>query len=256
LRQKVPQANLADFDEGLAEARAAYGLHDEDVRVTYLWPLGLIRRAVLAAADRLVSRKALRTAGHVFQTTPEELDAMMAGAPSPSAAEISRRAEEWRLWANDEPPSAFGEKESFPGDEVLGTACARISKAIKFYLAQMEDCGAQPLKPSWSLMVQGLAASSGCYEGRARIVRGPEDFDRLRQGDVLVARITSPAYNVLLPTVGAVVTDRGGTLCHAAIIAREFGIPAVVGTNRATSQIPDGAQILVDGDRGFVAVRV
>src|SRR5207244_1543521 len=227
-----------------------------DFPITYLWPLGLIRRAVLVAANRLVSRRVLRTVDDVFQTTPEEFDALMAGGSRPSAEEISRRAEEWRSWVNDEPPAVFGEKEPLPDDQVLGTACARISSAIRFYLAQMEECGTPSLQPSWSLMVQGLAASSGCYEGRARIVRGPADFARLTRGDVLVAQTTSPAYNIILPTVGAVVTDRGGTLCHAAIIAREFGIPSVVGTNRATAQIPDGAQILVDGDRGFVAVRV
>ena len=135
-------------------------------------------------------------------------------------------------------------------------AASRISLAIVFYLAQMEECAAQTLQPPWSRIVQGLAASSGCYQGRARIVTGPTDFAKLSQGDILVARTTSPAYNVILPTVGAVVTDRGGTLCHAAIIAREFGIPAVVGAHWATAQIPDGAEILVDGDRGFVAVRV
>ena len=70
-----------------------------------------------------------------------------------------------------------------------------------------------------------------------------------------VAPTTSPAYNVILPMIGAVVTDRGGALSHSAIIAREFGIPAVVGTDQATSRVPDGARILVDGDRGFVAVR-
>ena len=252
----VPDARLADFDEGLSEASAAYGLHDEDVRITYLWPLGLLRRAVLAAADRLVARGALRTPEDVFQTTPGELDALMSGASHPCAEEVSNRAEQLRSWANDEPPASFGEKEPLPSDEVLGTACARISSSILFYLGQMEACGTQALLPSWSVIVAGLAASSGCYEGRAIIVRGPTDFGRLSQGDVLVARTTSPAYNVILPTVGAVVTDRGGTLCHAAIIAREFGIPAVVGTNRATAEIPDGARIVVDGDRGFVAVRV
>jgi pyruvate,water dikinase len=74
-------------------------------------------------------------------------------------------------------------------------------------------------------------------------------------GDVLVARTTSPAYNVILPSVGAVVTDRGGTLCHAAIIAREFSVPAVVGLPQATLRIPDGARVLVDGNRGLVAIR-
>jgi pyruvate,water dikinase len=126
-----------------------------------------------------------------------------------------------------------------------------------FYLGVMEDHPAQTAaQPSWSVLVDGLAASPGSYEGRARIVREPKDFARLAPGDVLVARTTSPAYNTILPIIGAVVTERGGALCHAAIIAREFGIPAVVGTCRATTRIPDGARVLVDGDRGFVAVRV
>src|SRR2546423_15521805 len=99
-------------------------------------------------------------------------------------------------------------------------------------------------RPEW-ILVDGIAASPGRYEGFARVVHGPSDFKRIKQGDVLVVRSTSPAYNLLLPIIGAVVTDRGGALCHSAIIAREFGIPAVVGTNQGTALIPDGARILV-----------
>ena len=125
-----------------------------------------------------------------------------------------------------------------------------------FYLGQMEDeLSENATEPSWSLMVAGLPASPGRYEGWARVVREAGDFRKLQKGDVLVAPTTSPAYNVILPMIGAVVTDRGGALSHSAIVAREFGIPAVVGTDQATSRIPDGARILVDGDRGFVAVR-
>ena len=83
-------------------------------------------------------------------------------------------------------------------------------------------------------------------------MRGSADFEKIEAGDVLVTHTTSPAYNVLLPLLGAVVTDRGGVLCHAAIVAREFGIPAVVGTGDATSRIADGARIVVDGERGTV----
>jgi rifampicin phosphotransferase len=122
-------------------------------------------------------------------------------------------------------------------------------------LAEM-DGRAQTSHSSWSLLIEGLAASPGQYEGTARVVRGPGDFERVSHGDVLVARTTSPAYNVILPIIGGVVTDRGGALCHAAIVAREFGIPAVVGTSLATTKIPDGAHVLVDGDRGFVTVRI
>ncbi|MGH7921902.1 MAG: PEP-utilizing enzyme, partial [Candidatus Dormibacteraceae bacterium] len=92
-------------------------------------------------------------------------------------------------------------------------------------------------------------------EGIARIVCQPSDFSRLRAGDVLVAPVTGPQYNVVLPLIGAVVTDRGGALSHPAIVAREFGIPAVVGAGDATRRIPDGAAVTVDGDRGVVIIR-
>ena len=92
----------------------------------------------------------------------------------------------------------------------------------------------------------------GVYEGPARIINGPEDFNRLQQGDVLVTRNTGPSFNVVLPLLGAIVTDRGGQLSHAAIVAREYGIPAVVGTREATTMFADGARVRVDGDKGVV----
>jgi pyruvate,water dikinase len=100
----------------------------------------------------------------------------------------------------------------------------------------------------------GIAASPGVYRGQARVVTTPADFGRLVQGDVLVAIMTTPAYNVLLPLLGAVVTDTGGVLSHAAIVAREYHIPAVVATGAATTTIPDGSVVTVDGDRGTVTI--
>jgi len=100
----------------------------------------------------------------------------------------------------------------------------------------------------------GHGVSGGRYAGRARIVRSAADFEKIESGDVLVTRITSSGYNVLLPLLGAVVTDRGGALSHTAIVAREFGIPAVVGTEDATARIPDGVRIVVDGDQGVVEI--
>ncbi len=83
---------------------------------------------------------------------------------------------------------------------------------------------------------------------------GPREFDRIVKGDVLVTESTSEAFNILLPLLGAIVTDRGGLLSHAAIVAREYGIPSVVGTRDATSLIVDGARLRVDGAEGEVAV--
>ncbi|HEY2383825.1 MAG TPA: PEP-utilizing enzyme [Terriglobia bacterium] len=255
LRGRLPVSEVPEFESGLAEARMAYGLHDEDVRTTYLWPLGLMRRSVLAAAGRLFSRGALKAQADVFQTTPAELDALLSGGPAPCAEEISARADQWRAWADEEPPPTFGEKPLRPGPEVLGEACSRISSAIMFYLAEMEGQETYPIQPASNLTLQGLAASPGSYEGRARIVRDPSDLAKVAVGDVLVAQTTSPAYNVILPAVGALVTARGGILSHAAIIAREFSVPAVVGINEVTARIPDGARVLVDGDNGLVAIR-
>jgi pyruvate,water dikinase len=92
------------------------------------------------------------------------------------------------------------------------------------------------------------------YEGPARLVAGPTEFDRIVQGDVLVTESTSEAFNILLPLLGAIVTDAGGLLSHAAIVSREYGIPGVVGTREGTDLIPDGARVRVDGDAGEVTV--
>jgi pyruvate,water dikinase len=255
IRERVPVEHRSEFDEGLLEARAAYGLHDEDVRITYLWPLGLLRRALIAAAGHLIDRGSVLHSDHVFQTTPLELDNLLAGSAEPSAGELAERAAQFVAWKDEPLPQSFGEREALCLDG-LPVSCARVNHAIMFYLGQMEnELSTNATEPSWSLMVAGLPASPGRFEGWARVVREAADFRKLQKGDVLVAPTTSPAYNIILPMIGAVVTDRGGALSHSAIIAREFGIPAVVGTDQATSRIPDGARILVDGDRGFVAVR-
>jgi pyruvate,water dikinase len=103
-------------------------------------------------------------------------------------------------------------------------------------------------------MIRGLAASSGTREGVARRVAGPVDFDRIQQDDVLLTEATTEAFNILLPLLSAIITDSGGALSHAAIVAREYGIPAVVGTRDATVRIADGARVRVNGDAGEVTV--
>jgi pyruvate,water dikinase len=100
----------------------------------------------------------------------------------------------------------------------------------------------------------GIPGSPGRAQGVVRIVRGPEDFDRVRQGDVLVAPITNPVWTPLFAVVSAVVTDVGGVLSHGAIVAREYGIPAVVGARNATGRLREGQRVMVDGSRGVVTL--
>ena len=85
-----------------------------------------------------------------------------------------------------------------------------------------------------------------------RVVLGPHEFDKIEQGDVLVTTGTNPAFSVLLPRLAAIVTDHGGALSHAAIIAREFGLPAIVGCGDATQRLRDGQRVRVDAERGTV----
>ena len=100
--------------------------------------------------------------------------------------------------------------------------------------------------------LRGVAVSPGLVTGPARRIGSARDFDKLRSGDVLIATYITPAWSPLLGIAGAVVTDTGGALSHGSIVAREYGIPAVMGTNNATKVIQDGQIVTVDGNRGLV----
>jgi pyruvate,water dikinase len=100
--------------------------------------------------------------------------------------------------------------------------------------------------------IVGHPASPGRASGLVRIVRGPEDFDRFLAGEVLVAMATAPAWTPLFARAAAVVTDGGSLAAHASLVAREYGIPAVVGTGDATLRLADGQLVTVDGGAGTV----
>lgn len=105
-----------------------------------------------------------------------------------------------------------------------------------------------------AVTLNGTAASAGTAQGAARIIHGPDDFGRFQLGDVLVCRTTDPAWTPLFGMAAAVVTESGGMLSHAAIVAREFGIPAVVGVRDAMTLLADGTSVTINGSLGTVAV--
>ena len=102
--------------------------------------------------------------------------------------------------------------------------------------------------------IKGIGASPGCVTATARLIRNPEEFNQLRPNDILVAKITTPAWTPLFALASGVVTDVGGILSHSSIVAREYHIPAVLGTGVATERIHSGQRITVDGDRGVVTI--
>ena len=103
-------------------------------------------------------------------------------------------------------------------------------------------------------VIKGIAGSTGTITAPARVLGGPQDFGQMQPGDVLVASITTPAWTSLFAMASGVVTDIGGPLSHSSIVAREYGIPAVLGTAVATRRIQSGQQIKVDGDAGTVTL--
>lgn len=252
VRERVPASERERFDELLAEARHTYRLRDERSVYSSVWAMGLMRRAILAAGERLAAEGRIEEPAHLVDATYDEIGSMLLGGKGPSAAQLAAHSRFRATYTAADAPRALGDPPPPPPPlEQLPTAAARATRAIITAVGLLfTDSEA----PSEANVVRGLPASPGIYQGTARVLRGPAELGRLRQGDVLVTAATSEAFNVVLPLLGALVTDHGGLLAHAAIVAREFGIPGVVGTRDATSLIADGARVRVDGSSGEVQV--
>ena len=250
VRERVPARERERFDELLSEARHTYRLRDERSVYSSVWAMGLMRRAILAAGHRLADQGRIEHPAHLVDATYDEIISMLSGGDGPSAGQLAAHARfRARYTAADAPPALGDPPPPPPPLEQLPAAAARATRAIITAVGLLfADADAD----SEASVVRGLPASPGVYEGTARVLRGPEELGRLRQGDVLVTAATSEAFNVVLPLLGALVTDYGGLLAHAAIVAREFAIPGVVGTRDATSIINDGARVRVDGAAGEV----
>jgi phosphoenolpyruvate synthase/pyruvate phosphate dikinase len=250
LRAKVPADGRSSFDELLEESRLIHRLRDERGMYNDSWGTGLARRAVLEAGRRLEEKGVLPDASLAINATHDEIVGMLKGGTQPGVEELQRR-QTWRDTKTiaDAPPFLGSEPQGPPPVEWLPKKAQASARAIGTVISEMFNVPVQKAPPK---SVVGMPVHPGIYEGPARIINGPQDFNRLQQGDVLVTRNTGPAFNVVLPLLGAIVTDRGGQLSHAAVVAREYGIPAVVGTREATTMFPDGARVRVNGDKGTV----
>lgn len=251
-RARVPEEHREHFDELLGEARLMYRLRDERGVYSDIWASGLMRRAVLAAGHRLAEKGRLHDREHLVDAGLDEMRALLAGATVPPADELAERYR-WRTshtW-KDAPATLGGPPPPPPDPSRLPPGAARVARAMGIAMGAL--FGSSEAENEEDLL-RGLAASGGVYEGPARLVGGPDEFDRIVQGDVLVTQSTTEAFNILLPLLGAIVTDAGGLLSHSAIVAREYGIPGVVGTREATDRIADGARVRVDGTAGEVTV--
>ena len=149
-------------------------------------------------------------------------------------------------WAKHETPPALGPVPEIIDDPAIVMLWGITRESLDAWL----KAGEQPD----SNEIKGFAASNGVAEGIARVVRSVDEIDKLRKGEILVCRITNPSWAPIFQKIAAAVSDIGGSMSHAAIVAREYGLPAVVGTGTATQKIRDGQRIRVDGGRGVVTI--
>ncbi|MGD0858477.1 MAG: PEP/pyruvate-binding domain-containing protein [Terracidiphilus sp.] len=204
------------------------------------WPA--LRRILREAGRRMVAAGAIVERDEVFWLKWEELEEaarlLDAGHPLEDyRRSITERHETWRRERCVTPPVALPLKG---GSRVLGID---FSSWMPAHTSQAAGN-----------TIKGIGASPGRVSGAACVIHGPEEFDRMKPGDILVAKITTPAWTPLFALASGIVTDVGGPLSHSSIVAREYGVPAVLGTGVATRRIHSGQQITVDGNRGVVTI--
>ena len=235
---KGPRGRLA---RGMLFTGQTHAAHTDNAVFHFQRVLAAVRATFLEAGRRLVRAGHLEQADDVFYL---ERDEVWAGADSFKTTVIVRRV--FRDQNKRLAPPPFIP----PASDPLWVEDALIKEMSPDQRSAMFGRGVG--NRDGKRVLVGSPSSPGRAQGIARVISGPEDFARFNQGDVLVAQATSPIWTPLLGIAAAAVTEVGGPFAHAAIVAREFGIPLVDGATDATRVISDGAQIVVDGTAGIV----
>lgn len=221
---------LARFDSLVTMAQHYAVVREEQARyLTLGWPV--LRRCARRLGEYAATAGAIDEPDDIHFLTLDE-------ALHPSAdyrALAAGRRTAWQRQRGLAAPLVLGQPARFGSDPIAGAVqAARISHDL----------------PANAIV--GHPASAGRATGPVRVMTGPDDFGSFREGEILVARSTAPAWTPLFARAAAVVTDGGSLAAHASLVAREYGIPAVVGTGDATSRLHTGQRVTVDGGAGFV----
>ena len=256
-RELVPEADRVAFDEALGLSRVVFpyvenhNFYLEHWYMTLFWrkmrELGalFVRFGFFAAADDVFFLRRGEVAEALADLEFSWCSGGEAIGPDHWPPIVARRREILRRLSRWQAPPALGPAPSAIVEPMTMMLWGITNEQVEKWLAQADGDGTT---------LEGFAGSPGIAEGRARVVLSPADLDELAEGEVLVAPITSPSWTPVFSRIAAAVSDIGGIMCHAAIVSREYGLPAVVGTNDATSRIRTGQLIRVDGDTGVVTI--
>ena len=238
-----PQPVVTRFETLLKAAQVAVVVLEDhncwiDQRLFYH-----IRRIILGFGQRLAQAGMLEATNDVFFLTPEELQN---SRDVPLKRLVQERKAEMERFSHLTPPPMLGTPPAFELEDGGPMMRAMFKAGVPL----------SNTSPGDAHKVKGIAGSAGVVRGTARVIHSLAESGKLQKGDVLVAQSTMPPWTPLFATASAVVTDIGGVLSHSAVVAREYRIPAVVGTGNATSTFHDGDLLEVDGNAGTVRVVV
>ena len=238
-----PQPIVARFETLLKAAQVAAVVHEDhnfwiDQRLFYH-----VRRVILEFGGRLAQAGMLDAVNDVFYLTPDELQN---GQDISMKRLVQERKTEMEQFSHVTPPPMLGTMPAFE----MTDGGSMVRAMFKGEMSPANTSNREANK------VKGLPGSAGVARGTARVIHSLAEAGKLQPGDVLVTISTEPPWTPLFATASAVVTDSGGVLSHSAVVAREYRIPAVVGTGNATTTFKDGQLIEVDGNAGTVRVVV
>lgn len=243
-REQLDSADHDRFNRLLSDAQRAYAALDDNSGITAAWTGGLVRRAHLEAAGRLVERGTLPTVADVWALDPTEIAGLLTGVDALTDAEIADRIAHRAACAAATPPTHLGSPPSPEPDLSLFPApvAKNTREMMAFINAKFGDHTA-------------VGIGDATVTGRAVVARSADEaMERIEPGDILVTSLTTPAYNGVMALLGGIVTATGGPSGHTAIVARELGIPAVIGMTDALDTVPDGATIELDATAAAVRV--
>ncbi|UDY37345.1 PEP/pyruvate-binding domain-containing protein [Dermatobacter hominis] len=221
----------------------------------------VVQRMVAAtSAGVLFTQDPMGSGGPVIEAVAGRGDVVVGGEASPDPAALTPARREALLALGRRAEAVFGGPQdvewAIDDDGTPWLLQSRPITALAEAAETSAESGGAQLGPPGGrppeVLVRGLGASPGVASGIVRVLRAPEDADRLDDGEVLVAPTTSPAWVPAMVRAAAIVTDVGGITSHAAIVARELGVPCVVGTVDGTRRLRDGEPVAVDGSRGLV----
>ena len=247
----------AAFDQMLGLARVVFPYVEDHKFYCEHWFTTRFFGKIREFGGLLARQGVLAEAEDVFQLHHTEVDQALAdvslawaagGTPlgaahfGPIIAERKQMLEAMRAWS---PPPAIGPVPEALNDPAVRMLWGITAQTLATWAATAASDGTE---------IHGYAASRGVVEGTARVLRSVNDIGQIRDGEILVCPVTAPSWAPVFGKIKAAVSDIGGTMSHAAIVAREYGMPAVVGTGHATERIKTGQRLRVDGDRGTVTI--